>query len=621
MWLVMTKREQTERPMTARKSWRQRLFGLSLIGVIVSVALALLLIYHAAILGPGLRELALLAGAGLIGYALLAMWAARRMDRRRIAELNGLLNDLRRARRAAEEALQARTFLSAAITHELRTPVSGVVGMAGLLRDTDLTPEQESYVTAIETSGRALLSMVDELLDTAQADDNDFSIRPAAFEVARLVEDVCELMAPRAHAKDIDLASFISPDIPARVEGDAARIRQVLLNLVGNAIRFTDDGGVLVRAEAAEDGVAFGIIDSGPGIAQEEQAAIFEPHAQTAHGRARGGSGLGLAISKRLVARMGGVLRVDSRPGEGARFHFTLPLPAAGDGGPAAPGERCDGARILLAVEPGVRRTALADYVAAYQGTPVILRDEAALKAALGDAAASRIICDARHADLLRRELARNPQTLRRVWLLLKPEERRALRDLVEEEALGGFLLMPLRRATFVAQVVEQDVEGRIARAATRLRRLVADDAPSPPDGGPVLLAEDDPVNALLATRRLQQAGFAPLHVSDGAAAVAHMEKLLQANDVEALPRFIILDVHMPGMDGPAAAQRIRQLERAHHLARRPILALTASGGDDSRARCLAAGMDGVLRKPFDADGVREMLRDIEMAGRAGAPM
>lgn len=616
----MTKREETERLMTARKSWRQRLFGLSLIGVIVSVALALLLIYHAAILGPGLRELALFAGAGLTGYALLAMWEARRMDRRRIAELNGLLNDLRQARREAEEALQARTFLSAAITHELRTPVSGVVGMAGLLRDTDLTPEQESYLTAIETSGRSLLSMVDELLDTAQADGNDFSITPVTFEVARLVEDVCELMASRAHAKNIDLGCFISPDVPDLVTGDAARIRQVLLNLIGNAIRFTDDGGVLVRVEAAEGGVTFGIIDSGPGIAVEDQAAIFEPHVQTAQGRARGGSGLGLAISRRLVARMDGTLQVDSRPGDGARFHFTLPLPAA-DGGSPATRASCDGRVVLLAVDAGVKRTVLADYVAAHDGAPVILNDDAALKAALSANDGRQIICDARHADLLRHELTRNPEALHRVWLLLKPEERRALRDLMEEEALGGFLLMPLRRATFVAQVVEQDVEGRIARAATRLRRLVTDDATAAPEGGPVLLAEDDPVNALLATRRLQQAGFAPVHVSDGAAAVAHMEKLLRAGDVEALPRFIILDVHMPGMDGPAAAERIRQLERAHHLTRRPILALTASDGADSRARCLAAGMDGVLRKPFDADGVREMLRDIEMAGHAGTAM
>ncbi len=577
-------------------------------------------------LGPGARGLFAGLAPFLALYAGLSLLQAWRTERRRISALRRNMAGLERARRQAEHALQEKSRLLAVITHELRTPMNGVIGMAGLLRETPLTAEQESYVKAIESSGRSLLSIIDELLDASRLEAGEFEIARAPFDLTAMVEETAELLSPRAHARNIDLVCFIDPALDGAFIGDEARIRQVLANLAGNAIKFTDEGGVCLRVvpdKAAPGAVLFEIIDTGIGISARDQREIFRPYRQAsgAGARRRGGTGLGLSISQRLVERMGGELKVESAPGEGARFFFSLPLPRREGAEPDAPPapRGLDGLEIWLAIPEGPRRRVLADYVRAYGGRPCVISSAGELEEWLLRREAeddSELICDASFADVLCRAASggggRTAQE--RVWLLLRPEERRAMTELMEG-ALAGFLLTPLRRRTFVFQIVERRLDARLERSARNLRRALA--ATRATHEGPrerplALLAEDNEVNVMLARAMLEKAGYAMSRVPDGAGALEWMRRAYEGGeDAPPVPALVLMDVHMPVMDGLEAAQRIRALERKGGFSPVPILALTASSGRGERDRCLAAGMDGFLAKPFDLPALEEAVAKV----------
>jgi len=554
-------------------------------------------------------HLLFLLGGTLIGFgAILLTWSGWRAARRRMRQMRRALRELERARREAETAGREKDRLLATITHELRTPMNGVIGMADLLMDTPLSDEQRSYVQAISVSGRTLLSMIDELLEAARLEAGRDAVVRAPFDPVSVVEEVCELLAPRAHGKGIDLACYVDPAIAGKRLGDAARIRQVLLNLTGNAIKFTDAGGVYVRAIPGDgDVLRFEVRDTGMGIGRKDRKLIFEPFRQTGEGSNRGGSGLGLAISRSLVERMGGRLRVESRPGRGSVFWFSLPLPSAED----AAGDRVEtpdlgNVPVHLVIPASPRREVLRDYVRAFGGRPVPMAPERLFRVLSGEERFDgEIVCDAEYADALRRVAsdAGSPAMLSRIWLLLKPEERRGLSDLMTEGRLAGFLLSPLRRRTFVVQFVERSLDSRLDRSVHGLRKMLDAKGRSGEDvrAGPfVLLVEDNDINAMLAERMLERMGCRVLRMKDGAEAVAYMEKA-SGRDGET-PAIILMDVHMPGMDGLEAVQRIRTLEARRKVERTPVLALTASPGEDECARCLAAGMDGFVTKPFDLE-------------------
>ena len=614
---------ETGRDKNRADSHTTGLFGLSVIGVAIASVVSVLLFMQAGTMDGGTRRLAVLASIFLFAYAAMALAQARRLTRQRFAAQQRALEELESARQRAEEANQEKSRLLATITHELRTPMNGVIGMAALLRDTELTPEQENYVKAIEASGRSLLSIIDELLNATRPEAGGFDIVPAPFDLTRTVEKACELLSPRAHAKNIEIACYIDPKLTGRFWGDAARLRQILINLAGNAIKFTDSGGVLVRVTPDSETagkVRFEVVDSGIGISEEDQETIFEPYRQVAAAgeRRKGGTGLGLAISRRLVERMGGDLRVRSSPGEGSTFHFTLPLPKESDDSrDQAVGQgNLQDAKIGLAVPAGPTRQALADYIAAFGGHTWNIASDAELKAELTRLARGgegEIICDESFGESLKEvaDALGHESGLKRVWLLLRPEDRRRLRFLMEG-GVAGFLLRPLRRDTFLFRFVERRADETVSTSVAELRKALAAGRETTGGSGsrPVaLLVEDNAINAMLASAILGKTGYEVIRATTGEAALEHMRKVCAGGEqAPARPRLILMDVHMPQMDGPEATRRIRALEAELGCERTPILALTASAGNQERERCLVAGMDGFLAKPFDKPDLVEAI-------------
>ncbi|MTW15829.1 response regulator [Rhodoplanes serenus] len=528
---------------------------------------------------------------------------------------------LAEARDAADAANRAKTRFLATVSHEIRTPLNGILGMTDLLLDTPLSPAQATYARAVRTSGQALLVLIEDILDFAKIESGRIEIVPRPFDLAAVVEEVVELLAPRAHAKDVEIGAFVDPMLSARVTGDAARVRQVLLNLVGNAVKFTERGNVAVAVEPAApapgeeaDGVVLTVRDTGIGIAPAAQARIFGEFEQAEGGAARrfGGTGLGLAITRRLVERMGGTVTVSSAPGEGSCFRAALPLPAAP--APAvAPPRALAGTRVVIVAADPPALAPLGRQLAAW-GADVRMRSPAAASAALADGGVDALLVDRSVGETAAAALARLPagtadgRPARRI-LLLRPGERAALAGLAAA-GFSDYLVKPVRAASLA---------GRFGQPADALAATLPS-AAVPPVGPPaaaspraVLVAEDNPINALLVRALVERLGHAVTLTPDGAAAVAAWAA---ARDAGRPFDVVLMDLHMPGLDGVAAAARIRALE-ADSGARVPIVALTADASPAEPERFGAAGLDAVLVKPLDRDRLAALLADLGDGRRA----
>ncbi len=509
------------------------------------------------------------------------------------------------ARRRAEADDKVKLRFLAAMSHEIRTPMSGIIGMSRLLFDTALTAEQRSYVSAIDSSSRALVSIVDEILDTAKIEAAEYNLASKPFHLLDLLEGICELMAPRAHAKGIEVALFASRRLPRLLVGDAGRLRQVLLNLIDNAIKFTDRGGVLVRAEPADDGnpccVAFSVIDTGIGMSGAEMERIFEHFAQASDDTAQryGGHGLGLSISRDIVRRMGGDIACISAPGAGSRFSFTLSLTSA-DADAVEDLRWFGGRRVNLALPEGPTRNALAATLRDFGAEVDIAATGDELNAFLGSLGSSSAgehdaIVDAATAGIVRSWLACAPSpTLPRphIWLLLAPEQRRMFPDFMASPH-AGYLLWPVRRETLIGQVLDR---GRSRKHTRQLH---------------VLLAEDDPVNGRLVAAMLEKSGHRVSCAATGRLAVELVASSPQPPDL------VLMDMEMPETGGLAATRAIRAFEASRGMPGVPILALTANVGEDSSALCSAAGMNGFLAKPVDRADLDEAVSRLARRGAA----
>jgi signal transduction histidine kinase/CheY-like chemotaxis protein len=547
----------------------------------------------------------------------------------RVDERTGALQaevaERRRAEQSAEAANRAKSEFLANMSHEIRTPMNGVLGMTELLLDTGLTGVQREYVGMTKASADGLLTVINDILDFSKIEAGQLVIDPADFDLRETVGTLVKTLALRAHQKGLELICEIEPAVPDLLTGDAHRLRQVLVNLVGNAIKFTDAGEVALQVSLDSwlpdrSGVVahFVVSDTGIGISPEQQARIFEPFRQADGSTTRkyGGTGLGLSISVRLVECMGGRVWVESEPGRGSRFHLTLPLPLGSRGVPP-PADETDLADVpvLVVDDNGTNRRVLEAMLRTWRMRPTSVdsgeRAIAQLEQAADKGSPFRLVLlDVQMpgmdgftvAERIRQRQILTGGTV----LMLTSQDRAGDAERCRRIGFTHCLVKPitareLRGALLAAIGRAADANGGPARVP-----LAPPQAPRPLR---VLLAEDNAVNQHVAKALLQKDGHHVTVVSDGAAAVAI--SAVESFDV------ILMDVQMPEMCGFEATAAIRAREPRSRV-RVPIVAMTAHAMEGDRERCLAAGMDDYMSKPISQSGLRRVMADIQRAAAEG---
>lgn len=526
-----------------------------------------------------------------------------------------------RARQRAEEASAAKSRLLATVSHEIRTPLSGILGMSHLIGQTRLSAEQKNYLAGIRQSGHALVQLVDDLLDFSTIEAGRFQLRPSEEPVRPMLESVVEMLSSRAHEKGIEIGSFVSPEVPGLLTYDAPRLRQVLYNVVGNAVKFTHAGGVFLETRLERGAVVIRVTDTGPGMNAEEQARIFEEFEQTGSAAQRsGGTGLGLAISARILTEAGGALTLESTPGKGSTFTIRMPVDARKGAGEAASRRIVlKGSRVFLLAPEGPASAALVRTIEALGGachaaSSVADAADIARRLAVGGTELTDMIVDNRLAGAFRRELADlaffRKSAARRIYLV-NPEERGG-RALGNGEGYDSWLIRPLRERSLV-EVLRGRMKGIEVRDAINDNRPILKDPPPPapvaepvssaPAGVRILLAEDDPVNAMLVRAMLERAGHAVRHVPD-------YDGLLAALSGEPAVDLVVTDLGMPGGEGTEMIARIAEGTRL------PVIVLTADGRAGLAEALAGAGAAAVLAKP--ADPARLAAEVARLARRAG---
>jgi PAS domain S-box-containing protein len=527
---------------------------------------------------------------------------------RDITERKALEDALTEARDKAEAASRAKSGFLATMSHEIRTPMNGVLGMARLLLESGVAPAQRTYADAIKQSGESLLALIEDILDFSKIESGTMTLEEDEIDLRGIVEGVVELLTPRAHTKGIEVVCVIAADAPQIIRADALRLRQILTNLVGNAVKFTERGGVCVDVRVEEKRgrrmLRFEVRDTGVGVPAVKRADIFNEFVQadSSHARKFGGSGLGLAICRKLVDAMEGDIGVDASPGGGSVFWFTIQSIIVRD---AQPGEGINLAhsRIAIVTRNAVLREALTAQIRAASGDVSALTFGEEIAPGNLDV----VLIDAGTGDLP--ELPAWPDSAVRSIVLLTPGARSKLPEL-KSLGFSAYLVKPVRQISLAERLlVKPGMTHVIAGVPSHgefsqsLPPPVEKPKPGSLAGYKILLAEDNPINVMLTRELLKRRGHRVSEVASGEAAIAAVTR--EHFDL------VLTDIHMPGLDGVEAAKRIRAEEKLMGRARVPIVALTADAVETGRRACQEAGMDGFLTKPIDPAELDSMFAKI----------
>jgi PAS domain S-box-containing protein len=536
------------------------------------------------------------------GETILIM---RDITKRKLAE-----EAIRAAHDRALEAAEVKAQFLAMMSHEIRTPINAVVGMSELLLQTPLGEEGREYATTVRDSAESLLAIVNDILDFSKIEAGKMELDAAPFSPVVAVENATDILAAAARKKGLSLSTYVAPEVPRRVAGDADRLRQVLLNLIGNAVKFTTDGSVAVRTivERGPDPrqvvLRFSVTDTGPGIAPHVGERLFEPFRQADESTRRrfGGTGLGLSISRRIVEMMGGRIGFDSSPGRGSTFWFTVPFPRVDEEGAVDRTERLRGTRILVVDEDAATRGIVDQYLLAWgatassTGTPPHAYELAKAAAAKRNPFDAIVIDRGAGGDgiAFAARLAADGDLAAIPLILLCGGEERITTQEAKTRGFGAVLRKPLRQNVLHDTLVAA-ITGPVVTRATP----AADAVIGAREEILILVAEDNPVNRKLALQQLKRLGYRAHAVADGREAI----EAVATGDYS----IVLMDCQMPDVDGFGATREIRRLEAARgtHV---PIVAMTANALEGDREACLAAGMDGYLAKPVQLSELRAVV-------------